>query len=127
VRKRTLILISLLVVSLFLVYGTYRVSETKERVLREYMRHKEFLYLIGRAEKRRRADEVSLRRLLKDFGIEPERVSVTDLGLEVVIGELSWRLFPELVRRIEERFQIVSLEAVDNTGRGRFRVRMVVR
>ncbi|MDQ7038618.1 MAG: hypothetical protein Q9N26_05415 [Aquificota bacterium] len=126
-RRRTLTFISLLIGSIFLVYGTYRVSETKERILREYMRHKEFLYLIGGVERKRRADEASVRNLLEDFGVEPERISMTDLGVEVVVKELDWRLFPELIKRVEERFQIISLEAVDNTGRGRFRVRMVVR
>jgi hypothetical protein len=125
-RRRTLTLLSVLMALLFAVYGSIRVSEVRDLVLREYLRHKEFLYLKGKVSEKERAGEGSVRKVLEEMGLEPERVSVSELGVEVVM-DLSWRVLPELVRRLEERFHLVSLEAVDNTGKGRFRVRLVVR
>ncbi len=126
-RRRTLLLLSLGTALLFLVYGSLRVSDVREEVIREYLRHKEFLSLISKVEVKNRADEASVRRTLEDLGIRPERVASTDQGVEVVVGEVSWRDLPRLVKVIEDRFDLVTLEAVDNTGRGRFRVRVVVR
>ncbi len=126
-KRRILDLVSLLIAVLFVIYGALKISETKERVLREYLRHKEFLFLMGTVERKERADEESVRDLLKELGIEPEKVITTEVGIEVVVDTLSWRVIPGFIKELEGRFKLVSFEAVDNTGKGRFRVRFVVR
>ena len=126
-KRRTLLLLSLGTALLFLVYGSLRVSEVRDEVIREYLRHKEFLSLTSKVEIKDRADEAGVRETLEGIGIRPERVVSTDQGIEVVVGEVSWRDLPRLVKVVEDRFDLVTLEAVDNTGKGRFRVRIVIR
>ncbi len=126
-RRRTLTLISLGLSILFLVYGGFKVADIRDEVLREYLLQREFLYLMERVEKKRPASEVSVRDVLKELGFEPEGISTTDLGVEVILKDVSWRRLPHLVKEVERNFSLVSFEAVDNTGKGLFRVRMVLR
>ncbi len=51
----------------------------------------------------------------------------SESGVEVKLKEVRWSLIPDLVRDLERRFELVSLSAVDNTGKGVFELRFVVR
>ena len=126
-RRRSLTLISLLLSLMFSVYGYVKVSEIRNRVVREYMRHKEFLFLLRNTEPFRTASEGELRDVLNGLGASVEKIETVGDGIEVVIREVSWRKLPIIIKRVEERFRIVFFEAVDNTGKGLFRVRVVVR
>jgi len=59
--------------------------------------------------------------------LKPERVYVSEGGVEVVLGEITWSSLPRLVRDLERRFEVVRFSAVDNTGKGVFKVRVVLR
>jgi hypothetical protein len=70
--------------------------------------------------------ERSLELLLKRLGFEPESVYRSETGIEVKL-EVSWDRLPRLVKELERRYRLVSLSAVDNAGKGIFKVRFVVR
>ncbi|NPA42023.1 MAG: hypothetical protein GXO18_07100 [Aquificae bacterium] len=129
ITKRLVYVISLAVVILFLGYTLPALGELRNTITREYFKHKEFLFNLSKAKlsKRETATESSVREVLKSLGVQPESVFMTESGVEVQIEELSWRKLPVLVKKLEERFRLVSLSAVDNTGKGVFQVRLVVR
>ncbi|EDP75744.1 hypothetical protein [Hydrogenivirga sp. 128-5-R1-1] len=112
---------------LHLGYTLPTVGKVRDRVASEYFKHKEFLLNLKLVKGKEKSvpTESDLREFLRNMGIEPESLYSSDTGVEVKF-ELSWKRLPELVKRVERRYRIVSFSAVDNTGKGLFKVRMVV-
>ncbi len=75
----------------------------------------------------RPATEDDVLKLLSSYSLSPESVYRSESGVEVKLKEVRWSLIPDLVRDLERRFELVSLSAVDNTGKGVFELRFVVR
>ncbi len=114
---------------LFVAYTLPSIGEMRSLLVREYFEHKEFLFNLKTAglSPKAVADEATLRELFRKLNIEPESLYTGDSGIEVSLRELSWRKIPLLIKAIEDRFTLVSFSAVDNTGKGVFEVRLVVR
>jgi len=83
------------------------VESVRDRITGEYFRHKEFLF--------------DLRSLRADS------IYRSESGLEISMRNVHWRRIPDLILSLEKRFRLESFSAVDNTGKGVFEVRIVLR
>ncbi|HIQ31474.1 MAG TPA: hypothetical protein EYH49_04860 [Aquifex aeolicus] len=129
ISKRLLYVLSLVFSCVILFYGMSFLMDTKEALTREYFRHKEFLFLLRSLPPlvKEPATEDGVIALFSEHRLKPERVYVSEGGVEVVLGEITWSSLPRLVRDLERRFEVVRFSAVDNTGKGVFKVRVVLR
>lgn len=128
INRRLVYILSLGLFLFFLIYTLPRLSELRAKVTYEYFKHREFLLELRLAKGmgRSAATESSLRDLLNRMGLKPESIYASDTGIEVKL-ELSWRKLPEVVKELERKHIIVNFSAVDNTGKGLFRTRIVVK
>ena len=127
--KRTVYAFSLLLFLLFLGYSLPSFRDLRNTLVREYFDHKEFLFNLKNAPriKRNLARERDVREILSKLGVEPEKIVRTESGLELNIHELGWEKVPYLIKELESRYEILSFSAVDNTGKGVFDIRIVIR
>ncbi len=127
--RRTLYMIFFLTVAFIFIYSYTLFEEKKETVIKEYFAHKRFLRDLREAvyKERKYATEKELRNLIIRYGLEIENIKRTGSGIEVKIREVYWKELIKLLKEIEDRYEIVSFRAVDNTGKGLFEVRLVVR
>jgi len=127
--RRLFYAVSLVLSLVYLLSVASAVQGSRDRIVKEYFQHKEFLFLLWNlpAKPKEPASEKTLLSLLSRHNIEPKRIFKTESGVEVELGEVPWDLVPVLVKEVEERFELFSLSAVDNTGKGIFQLRMVVK
>ncbi len=127
--RRLVYMVSLLISALFLVYALSVAGDVRKDVVKEYFAHKEFLFYLKNLPLRTKAPatEEALINLLSKHGLEPQKVFRTESGVEIQLKDIPWSVVPDLVKSLEDRFEIVSFSAVDNTGKGIFEVRIVVR
>ncbi len=127
--RRFVYAFSLLLSALLIFHALESLMELRDRVVREYFEHKRFLFTLKSLPLRskRPATEKEVSTLLSRYGLEPQRLFKAESGVEVQLREVPWSLIPDLVKDLEESFEIVRFSAVDNTGRGLFEVRIVVR
>ena len=126
--RRLIYILSLGLFVLFTGFTLPYLGEVRNKMVSEYFKHKEFLYNLQLAQrvKRKTADEDSLRSLLQRIRVKPEALYSSDSGIEIKL-KLHWSKLPFLVKEVERHYRVLSLSAVDNTGKGLFEVRMVVR
>ncbi|RLJ70803.1 hypothetical protein BCF55_1086 [Hydrogenivirga caldilitoris] len=126
--RRVVYLFSVGLLVLILGYSFTSLSELRDRVTHEYFKHKEFLLDLKLAKevKKSTPTESSLRELLGSMRVNIESVYASEGGIEVRF-ETDWRRLPQLIKELESRYRIVNFSAVDNTGKGFFKARVVVR
>ena len=126
--RRLFYFISLALFVVFIFYSLSQLSHVRGSISSEYFRHKEFLFnlSLAKAQGKEEATEDSLRRLLGSVGISPDSIYSSESGIEVRM-KVPWQKLPLLLKEVERRYRIVTFSAVDNTGKGKFEVRMVVR
>jgi len=112
-----------------MAYTLPSVGEVRNRISSEYLKHKEFLFNLKNASRspRRSADENSVGQILEEMKLRPLSIYRSVSGVEVKLKNVHWKQVPDLILRLEKSFTIVSFSAVDNTGKGVFEVRMVLR
>ena len=127
-RKRTVYLITLGLGIVAFLYTLPTLAQLRDRFVQEFFKHKEFMFYLknAKASTKKQLTEEEVLELFRRYRITPEKIQRTETGYEVEIKELSWRTLPYLIKDIEKNFRIVTLSAVDNTGKGSFKVRMVL-
>ncbi len=127
-RRRTVYLIALGLGIVMFLYTLPILSQLRDRFVYEFFKHKEFMFYLknAKAPSKKHLGEEEVINLLKRYRITPEKIQKTETGYEVEIKELSWSLFPYLIKDFEKNFRILTLSAVDNTGKGLFKVRVVL-
>ncbi len=110
----------LLIILLFVFYSNY--TDFRDFVNSEYMKFKEFLFLLNnvKGNKKPPLDEAVIRDIVKKLNLEIRRISVVSGGYEIEIKEVKGYLLPRLIKELEKYGRIKELEAIDNTGEGRF-------
>jgi len=128
-NRRMVYSFSILLFLFFLGYSLPSLGDFRSTLVREYFNHKEFLFNLKNAprDRKKTAHEEDIQKVLSMVGVEAEKINRTESGLELKISELSWRKIPYLIKELENRYEIVSFSAVDNTGKGVFNVRIVLR
>ena len=101
----------------------------RDGIVREYFKHKDFLFTLRNLplESKRPATEKEIAGLLSKYNLEPQKLFKVESGIEIQLKEVPWTLVPDLVKDLEDNFEIVKFSAVDNTGKGVFELRIVVR
>ncbi len=127
-RKEVLYAILTLVCGLYVYLLSADYSAFRNALNRELSKHKEFLFMLENlTPPSEELTEKGLRRTLSALGIEPKSISQTPAGIEVVISELKAVHIPELILSLEDKGKVVSFRAEDNTGKGKFSVRFVIK
>ncbi len=129
INRKILYFASFMLSLLLLGYGLTLLSELRERIVGEYFRHKEFLFNLRSVPKagKRSASEEDINTILKELNLEAKRIFKTETGVEVELSEVYWEKVPYMIKEFEKRFEFVSFSAVDNTGKGLFEVRIVLK
>lgn len=127
--RRLVYILSLLVFAVFIVYATSTAGNVRSTIDREYFKHKEFLFHLRNLPPRMKepASEGALLSILSKYGLKPQKAFRTESGLEIRLKDVAWNRIPSLLKELEERFEIVSFYAVDNTGKGVFEIRIVLK
>ncbi len=127
-KKRHLYGFFLLLSLLYIYLLSAKAGYLKELLNREYLRHKEFLFMLNNIDAEVRSlDERAVREIIEGLGIEIKSISETPSGIEVTLPEVRASLLPRLIFKLEEIGKVVSLSSEDNTGKGKFNVRLVVK
>ncbi len=103
--------------------------KTREKLTDEYFKHKKFMFQIKNITHgpKKHATEKEVRSLLERHKINIGSIYSGETGIEVKAENVYWGIIPYLVRDLERNYTIVQFSAVDNTGKGMFDVRIVVR
>ncbi len=127
--KRIFYAVFVFISILLLAYALSSVAGVRDKIVREYFKYKNFLFTLKNlpARSKRPATEKEVADLLSKYGLEPQKLFKVESGVEVQLKEVPWTLIPDLVKDLEDNFEIVKFSAVDNTGKGLFEVRIVVR
>ncbi len=127
--RKLVYILSVALLFLFLGYTLPTISKVRNRMVSEYFKHKKFLFNLKRAPQvgKQQASEESVEKILSMINLKPESIYRSETGIEVRIKEVSWSQIPNLVKRLEDKFEILSFSAIDNTGKGIFDVRVVLR
>ena len=127
--RRLVYMASLLISVFLLVYAILTAEDMRDRIVREYFEHKEFIFHLRNLPVRMKepATEEALLSVLSKHGLEARKVFRTESGVEIQLKEVPWDSIPDMIKDLERRFEILSFSAVDNTGRGIFEIRVVVR
>ncbi len=127
--KRILYALSLGMFALFVGWTLPSLGELRNSLVREYFKHKEFLFNLkqARSYKRYSPSEQDIETMLSGMGFKVEKILSSESGVEVTLEDVHWSKVHNLIKSLERRFEIASFSAVDNTGKGIFKVRIVVR
>ncbi len=114
----------LLVVLVFVFFSDYK--ELRNFVNVQYLKFKEFFFLLNNLERKKKLPltEVAIRNVLERHGLELKRISEITNGYEVEIKEVRANVLPRLIKDLENYGVIFELEAVDNTGKGKFYLKL---
>ncbi len=114
---------------LFVGWTLPSLSEIRNSLVREYFKHKEFLFNLKQARyyKKHTPSEQDIETMLSGMGFKVEKILSSESGVEVTLEDVHWSKVHNLIKSLERRFEISSFSAVDNTGKGVFKVRIVVR
>jgi hypothetical protein len=127
--RRVLLAISVGVSLIFLTLIAIKGEEFKKTLTKEYFSHKKFLFHLKnvRYVPKKQPSEKDVRGIFERYRIKTESVYRSDTGLEVKAKNVLWRVLPLLLRDLEKNYTIVHFSAVDNTGKGVFEIRIVLR
>ena len=124
-RSWAYLLSGVLLIVLFLVFfSDYK--DLRNFVNLQYLKFKEFVFLLNNLERKKKLPltEVAIRSVLERHGLELKRISEITNGYEVEIKEVKANVLPRLIKDLENYGVISELEAVDNTGKGKFYLKL---
>ncbi len=103
-------------------------KELRDFTNAEYSEFKEFVFLLNNVEKRKKLPltEASIRSVLERYTLELKRISEITNGYEVEVKEVKANILPRIIKDLENYGRIKELEAVDNTGKGRFYLKLKI-
>ena len=129
-NKRILILAMFSIFLVGYIYLYIEYSDARNRINKEYTRYKEMSFLLKnfRSEKRKEIDEVILNKLFKGKGVEVKSISKVEDTFLIHLKEVDMVRLTDIIYSIEKwGVEIVQMEAIDNTGKGRYEVKIKLR
>ncbi len=102
--------------------------ELRDFINTEHAKFKEFVFLLNNVERKKKLPltESAIRNVLERYGLELKRISEITNGYEVEVKEAEANILPRIIKDLENYGRIIELEAVDNTGTGRFFLRLKI-
>jgi hypothetical protein len=126
-RRSHIYTLAMLLVFIYTYLLSSDISSLRELLNREYLKHKEFMFMLNNLELREDTlNEKLIRSIAMSMGLEIKSISETPSGIEVVLPQVRASLLPQLLFQIERYGRIKSLSSEDNTGKGIFEVRLVI-
>lgn len=126
-RKWAYILTGLILLILFYIFFL-DYSSLKNFVNVQHMKFKEFVFLLNNVERKKRLPltESSLRMVLNRYRLDLKGITEITNGYQIEIKEVDGKLLPRLIGELENYGKVTEIEAVDNTGRGRFYLKLKI-
>ena len=93
----------------------------------EHSRYKEFLYLLQKAVPPKHLTENVLRHLITSVGGNLKAISKVGNRFGIEADNINAKKLPLLLKRLEEYGEIEDFEAVDNTGKGNFYLKLTLK
>lgn len=128
-RKRLTIL---LFISGFILVGfiLLRYFDLRENFYREYLKHKEIMFLLSNYENKRKinVNEEFIKSVFSKYSVEITSFNQVSQGIEIKGKNLSGAVLPELFFMLEDAgAEIVKFKLIDNTGSGIFDYEIILR
>ncbi len=122
-------LFSFALVSFYCIFFLQEFQDFKNFVNSQYVKFKNFVFLLENVKptRKRYIDEKTIRRIASAYGLEVKEISKTENGYLIYIKNLNAFILPKLLREFEKYSEIESFEAVDNTGKGIFDFKIILR
>lgn len=130
INRKTLT--TLLFIFSFLLVGVLllRYFELRENFYREYLKHKEIMFLLSNYENKRKiaVNEEFIRSVFSKYSVEIGSFNQVSQGMEIKGKNLSGAVLPELLFIFEDAgCEIVKFKLIDNTGSGIFDYEIILR
>jgi len=129
-NKRILILTMFSIFLVGYIYLYIEYSNARNRINKEYTKYKEMSFLLKnfKSDKIQEIDEVILNKLFKGKGVEVKSISKVEDTFLIHLKEVDMVRLTDIIYSIEKLgVEIVQMEAIDNTGKGRYEVKIKLR
>lgn len=95
----------------------------------QYVKFKDFVFLLENTEYRetRPLNEKLIRNLAQKYSINLKEISYREGRYVISLREVDGRALVLFIRDLEQNGVLESLEAVDNTGKGKFDIKIILR
>ncbi len=129
-NKRTITLLMVLIFLSGYIYIYSEYSNFRDKVNRELSRYKEIKFLLNnfKESKKTDIDEVFINQFFKNKGIEIKSISRVEDTFLITINTIDLVRLTDIIYSIERQgIEILQISAVDNTGKGRYEVKIKIR
>ncbi|HIQ48737.1 MAG TPA: hypothetical protein EYH58_03770 [Aquifex aeolicus] len=95
----------------------------------QYVKFKDFVFLLENTEYKetRPLNEKLIRNLAQKYSINLKEISYREGRYVISLREVDGRALVLFIRDLEQNGVLESLEAVDNTGKGKFDIKIILR
>ena len=107
-----------------------RYFDLRENFYREYLKHKEIMFLLYNYENKRKinVNEEFIKSVFSKYSVEITSFNQVSQGIEIKGKNLSGAVLPELFFMLEDAgAEIVKFKLIDNTGSGIFDYEIILR
>jgi len=107
-----------------------RYFDLRENFYREYLKHKEIMFLLSNYENKRKinVNEEFIKNVFSKYSVEITSFNQVSQGIEIKGKNLSGAVLPELFFMLEDAgAEIVKFKLIDNTGSGIFDYEIILR
>jgi hypothetical protein len=107
-----------------------RYFDLRENFYREYLKHKEIMFLLYNYENKRKinVNEDFIKSVFSKYSVEITSFNQVSQGMEIKGKNLSGAVLPELFFMLEDAgAEIVKFKLIDNTGSGIFDYEIILR
>jgi len=107
-----------------------RYFDLRENFYREYLKHKEIMFLLSNYENKRKinVNEEFIKNVFSKYSVEITSFNQVSQGMEIKGKNLSGAVLPELFFMLEDAgAEIVKFKLIDNTGSGIFDYEIILR
>ena len=127
-RKYIAVILSIVILSVLAYVFIEDFNEFKNFINREHIRFKEFVFLLENVKREEKLPltESTLRGIIGRYGLEIKRIFSTENGYVVEVKEVEAGVLPKLIKELEKYGKISEFEAVDNTGKGKFFLKLKI-
>jgi len=107
-----------------------RYFDLRENFYREYLKHKEIMFLLSNYENKRKinVNEEFIKSVFSKYSVEITSFNQVSQGIEIKGKNLSGAVLPELFFMLEDAgAEIVKFKLIDNAGSGIFDYEIILR
>ncbi|NPA13947.1 MAG: hypothetical protein GXN97_02025 [Aquificae bacterium] len=116
----------LLLLTVFLIKNFY---QTKVSIIGLHNEYKRFLFLLENVKiyQQKPLTEKNLKFVIQKFGLSLEKIEKIPNGFKIVIKTLPADKFLKFIHTLEKYGTIEKIQAIDNTGQGKFHTEILIK